>query len=357
MRPSYHARQPGALVARTLAGAWRLSPPAPRFSADDLAEIAPLLLQSGAAALAWRRSKSLAFDHSLQTSELPEAYRLHSIDAAVHEYHVKDVFQLMRAAGVEPLLLKGWAIARLYPETGLRPYGDIDLWVQPEQRTAAETALGSRQGPTYCVDLHTCFYAQFERTVADALARSQLVPLDDASVRTAGAEDHLRFLCLHFLFHGGWRPLWLCDIALAVESRGPDFDWDRCLKGKRRHADWIACAIGLAHELLGADLSGTPVEGRAQNLPRWLAPAVLTEWGRGVGMSHAENLRFSVRRPGPRPGRLVNALREHWRNPLQATVEVGASFDELPRAPLQLAAAFRLVPRLARELRQQVRQS
>jgi len=29
--------------------------------------------------------------------------------------------------GVEPILGKGWAIARLYPERGMRPYGDIDL--------------------------------------------------------------------------------------------------------------------------------------------------------------------------------------------------------------------------------------
>lgn len=354
MRPGY-VGQPGALVARALAGAWRLSPPASQFSADDLAEIAPLLLRSGAAALAWRRSKSLAFEHSSRLSELPEAYRLHSIDAAVHEHHVKDAFLRMRASSAEPLLLKGWAIARLYPESGLRPYGDIDLWLPPEQRTAAETALSSRKGLTYCVDLHTAFYPQFERTIEDVLAYSQLVPLDGVSVRTASAEDHLRFLCLHFLFHGGWRPLWLCDIALAVETRAGDFDWDRCLKGKRRHADWIACTIGLAHELLGAEVTGTPVEKRAQNLPRWLVPAVLKQWSVGCGMSHAEKLSFSAPRALLRPGRLVNALREHWRNPLQATVEVGASFGELPRAPLQLAAAFRLGPGLASELGQRGR--
>lgn len=350
-----HARRSGALVARTLAGAWRQSPPAPRFSADDLAEIAPLLLRSGAAALAWRRSAPPIFEDSPQISELREAYRLHSIEAAVHEHHIKDVFQRMRAAGAEPLLLKGWAIARLYTETGLRPYGDIDLWFAKEQRAVAETALRSRHGYFYCVDLHTSFYSQFERTIGDVFAHSQLVPLDDVSVRTACAEDHLRFLCLHFLFHGGWRPLWLCDIALAVESRGPDFDWDRCLTGKRRHADWIASAIGLAHELLGADVSGTPFERRAQNLPRWLTPAVLEQWGMGTGMSNAETLSFSVPRAILRPGRLVNALREHWRNPLQATVEVGASFGELPRAPLQLGAAVRLVPKLARELGQRGR--
>ena len=46
-------------------------------------------------------------------------------------------------------------------------------------------------------------------------------------------EDQLRQLCLHLLRHGACRPLWLCDVAVMLESLPGDFDWDRCLGGDR----------------------------------------------------------------------------------------------------------------------------
>ncbi len=49
--------------------------------------------------------------------------------------------------------------------------------------------------------------------------RSQLVNLDGVDVRVPGLEDHLGILCLHLLHHGAFRPLWLCDIAAALETR------------------------------------------------------------------------------------------------------------------------------------------
>jgi hypothetical protein len=50
------------------------------------------------------------------------------------------------------------------------------------------------------------------------------VELNGAKIRILGAEDHLRLLCLHLLKHGAWRPLWLCDVAAALESRPSSFD-------------------------------------------------------------------------------------------------------------------------------------
>src|SRR6185369_7577148 len=110
-------------------------------------------------------------------------------------------------------------------------------------------------------------------------------------------------------------PLWLCDIALCVEAAEAKFDWSRCLDGNRKHSEWIGCVIKLARQLLGADLSGTPFAGRDEEPPRWLTSAVLTQWGKGSGMSHAENLAFSIPRRLRKPRALLDALREHWRNP------------------------------------------
>ena len=48
----------GCLVARTMAGAWRQAPEPLTISDAEVSQIAPLLLATGTAALAWRRIES-----------------------------------------------------------------------------------------------------------------------------------------------------------------------------------------------------------------------------------------------------------------------------------------------------------
>jgi hypothetical protein len=292
--------------------------------------------------MAWRRIQSCGFTGSETNAYLKEGYRKHTIESAVHEVNIRDVFQRLRAVDIEPILFKGWALARLYPEAGLRPYGDIDLWVSAQDLESLNRALFLNGNPGYCVEPHGSFYPQYARSLEDVMSRSQLVNLDGLQVRIPCDEDHLRFICLHFLFHGGWRPLWLCDIALMVEAADSSFDWDSCLRGNRKHADWIACAIGLAHELLGAEIRGTPVESRAKTLPRWLAAAVLRQWEQSTGMSSAQHLSLSLLQPAA----LARAVREHWRNPIQASVEMNAWFNESPRGPLQFGSALKRIPQV-----------
>src|SRR5215471_15976998 len=117
----------GCLVARLLAGAWRANPEALRILPEEIGLIAPLLLSTGGASLAWRRIESLDMPPVQFILKLQDGYRKHMLEAAVHQIDIKDIFKRMRAAGIEPLLFKGWALARLYPDVGLRPYGDIDL--------------------------------------------------------------------------------------------------------------------------------------------------------------------------------------------------------------------------------------
>lgn len=68
----------------------------------------------------------------------------------------------------------------------------------------------------------------------------ELVNLEGDKIWVLCAEDHLRFLCLHLLKHGAWRPFWLCDVGMALESRSSNFDWDRCFGENKRRAEWIA---------------------------------------------------------------------------------------------------------------------
>ena len=64
---------------------------------------------------------------------------------------------------------------------------------------------------------------------------SQLVLLGKAEIRVLGFEDQVRLLCLHMLYHGVFRPVWLCDLGMTLESLPSDFDWDYFLSGKDRY--------------------------------------------------------------------------------------------------------------------------
>src|SRR3972149_7047855 len=142
------------LVARTLIGAWRSSPLPLRIAREALDEVTPLLLGSGAGALGWWRVRDSDLRSAAAAFELQQAYRLFTLHAALHEREITQVFTFLRSAGVEPILVKGWAAARVYPEPGLRPYGDIDLCVRPEDYLTAQEVLGTPEGRQFWVDLH-----------------------------------------------------------------------------------------------------------------------------------------------------------------------------------------------------------
>ena len=153
-----------------------------------------------------------------------------------------------------------------------------------------------------------------------------------------GPEDHLRLLCLHFLREGALRPLWLCDIAVALNALPPDFDWGYFLSGDERRTDWAASAIGLAHQLLGANVDGLPVEARAKNLPHWLVPVVLQQWGTGkVTKGRRTPMAIHLRHPSG----VLQSLRERWPNAIEATVGMKGPFNNWPRLPYQLGDCVR----------------
>src|SRR5207245_3666404 len=103
------------LIAEALAGSWRKFVPPPGISATELSEVTPLLVKSGAGALAWWRIRDCELAASVVGVQLQNTYRLHSLQAAVHRRNIKMVFTLLRARGIEPVLVKGWNTARLYP--------------------------------------------------------------------------------------------------------------------------------------------------------------------------------------------------------------------------------------------------
>lgn len=348
-------QSPGKLVAHLLYGSWRQLPPELKTTNEDLTAVTPQLLGSGSSGLVSRRINQTELQTSPAAFELKQAYRLQSLHAGLHEIEIEQVIKLLHASQIDPVLLKGRAVADLYLERALRPYGDIDLCFRKQQYPLALAALDTPAGRAFNVDPHEELEPLYGLIFDELFASSQIRKVGKVAVRVPCAEHHLRILCIHFLKHGGWRPLHLCDVAAALESRSDEFDWDRCLGKDKLITDWVSCTIGLAHRLLGARIENTPVTPRALQLPRWLVPAVLKQWENPYPQANeaTELMTTHLRR---RSG-VIRAMGKRWPNPIRATVYFRAPFNELPRLPFQLSSyvsqAARFLTRLPKALRQQ----
>lgn len=337
-------------MAAVLSRAWRNPCPDLDIPDDQLVRSLPLLISRGAGAVAWWRIRQSA-RRSVRRSyrKLHAVYRNYALEAVIHEMETVKLFRRMRAFNVEPILLKGWAAARAYPEPGLRPCGDIDLWVAPDQHIKAEAALATREPSPYAADLHHDIIERFsESSFEQIYGRSQTISVRGIEIRIPSPEDHLRILCLHMLKHGVSRPFWLMDIAVALESRPASFDWDLCLGRDKRHRQWILCAIALVSRLLGAIAAETPADEIARELPGRLCNRVLKQWKarpQSVPSKFVDELRsLGWNRE------ILKAIRLRWPNPLQATIDEGGSLDAVSTLPYQLRNCIRRGAKLARSV-------
>jgi hypothetical protein len=311
-------------------------PPPLALSDGELHEVEPVLLGAGAGGLGWGRIRGGGLESTPAGAAFHQAYRHQALAYLLRQTRIAEVMQHLRGAGIEPIMGKGWAVASQYPEPGLRPCGDIDLYVGREDYAAAALALRGEVGEL--VDLHCGFAELDDRPEAELRARSRAVPVGPGTVRIFGPEDHLRLIALHALRHGLLRPLWLCDVAVALESAGERFDWEYFAGGRPRRADWALVALEAAREILGARREGIAAARCPARLPSWLVPAVLQEWGaarppHGARVPVADLLR--------QPGALYRALRLRWPNAIEATIGLGRSFNELPRLPFQIGECVR----------------
>jgi hypothetical protein len=325
----------GQLVANALRGAWRASPAA-KLAAADFETIVPLLYDSGAAGLGWWLIRESDLNNSPSGELLHQAFRLLTLQAAIHQTKIQKVFGCFREANIEPILIKGWSVARRYPQPGLRPYGDIDLLIRPEDFSIATSVVSSQALRDCRIDLHPGAFELSDRSIAELFARSKLVACDEVQVRVPGDEDHLALLAIHLLRHAAWRPLWLCDLGLMIESAATDFAWDVCLGADKRRANWILSAIGLARELLGASLSNEQIAARAVP-PAWLIESVLDNWERPFTVQHEPHNHLApIRSYIKRPRGVLADLKRRWPNPILATISVNGVFGERPRVRYQI---------------------
>lgn len=311
------------------------------LSLAEVERLAPLLMATGAGALGWWRVHDSEIQSCGAAEELHQAYRFYTLESILKQSKIERVFAVLRSAGIEAILIKGWAAARYYPEQGLRPYGDIDVSVRQHDYDSAERALAILDPLKFRLDLHSGFAKFGLRRDDDLFAHSELVRLGETEVRILCAEDHVRVVSYHLMREGAWRPLWLVDVAAALECNPPDFDWNYCLSD-RRQARSVVSAIGLAHLLLGAKVDHIPEARRFITAPSWLIPTVLKEWGSTMPAMQQRQAAPMLSHLHSQ-GDVLNGLQHRWPNPIEASTTMNGPFNEFPRFPFQVGnSLFRL---------------
>jgi len=204
--------------------------------------------------------------------------------ALIHTGEMKRLVPYLQANGIETLVFKGPALAQgLYGRIGLRPFLDLDLFVQPRDVAKAWSLLAAEgytleynmsredlpelmkagnhlplHGANHneCVELHWTFFAKTRATFFDsdgAWSRRVPVVIQDVAVKTLAPHDLVHFLCLHGTKHVWSRLAWLADLVWFI-YKYPCFDWDALLaeaheNGTRR---MVLVGLALAHELFGS---------------------------------------------------------------------------------------------------------
>ena len=121
-------------------------------------------------------------------------------------------------------------------------------------------------------------------------------------------------------------------MAALLEARGREFSWDTCLGTNPLTRNWISIVILLAHNLLGADLTGVPSEVKNTKIPDWVAHQVKLSWGQPM-VFYIKRAKFRTLFFHPRQwiGTIAREVKFLWPNPISATMRMGAKFDDKPR--------------------------
>lgn len=273
-------------------------------------------------------------------TEINDEARWNLLQKKTQEIRVVQAFELFRRNGIEPVLIKGYAAARNYPDSETRLSLDIDFAVGAadfEKARQIETPEGIG------IDVHRELRHLDTLPWNDLFENSELTEISGCRVRLLRAEDHLRVLCVHWLTDGGWDKSRLWDIYYAIANRSHDFDWPRFLDVVTpRRRRWLVATVGLAQRYLGLDLTDTPIENEARDLPKWLVRTVEREWAR----ERERPMETTVFEPAMFVKQFVRRLSP---NPIRATVEAEGDFDAKTRVFYQIGNFLsRIMPTLRR---------
>jgi len=264
-------------------------------------KLAALELQASVPAPAWQAMEAAATQIAF--------------DAMLHLRETEGMAAALGQAGIQPLLLKGQALADLlYDDPLIRPASDIDLLIWRDEVTAAQEALAaigyappsrgwlSRQlahgyhislereawpGRAVLLELHWDLGGRglFGYDLAAWRSRSQTFALDGVAspVQRFSPEDQLLHLALHMRKHRYVGLRWLVDVAELLRRFQATLDWGY-VTGAARQAGLtvlLHTSLTLAQRLLTAPVPPAvlarlePAAWRRQLLQSLLSQAVL----------------------------------------------------------------------------------
>ena len=266
--------------------------------------------------------------------DIDDKERLSILEKAIEEEKIERIFREFDKNKINCILIKGWAIWRFYPFAATRLSLDVDICVDHSDFEKAEILKEQFARQRISIDLHKgarhLDQFPFERLFANSVE----VELKQTKIRVLCEEDHLRVVCVHWLNDGGEKFERLRDIYYLVENRSSDFDWDKCLNTVSEiRRQWVISTIALAHRYLKLNVDDLPIADEIKNpksLPEWLIKSVEREWN------------------NPTPLISLNLCLNDWQkllrqikkrippNPIQASIETEAPFDDSWRLPYQI---------------------
>lgn len=235
------------------------------------------------------------------------------------EADLRTLLQAFAQAGIQPLLLKGTALAySLYPEPWLRPRCDTDLLVaEAEREKAAALLQGMRYAPLleenmdyvsaqksysktgpgirFNYDLHwqiSNTNRQFSRSFADEHLIAAAVPVSALGehARTLSKIDSLLYACFHragHFSHSGDRLIWLHDIHLLCQSLTDEEAETFCAKARRLEITALcADAIAVTKSWFNTELSARLAALTQEKTDKETFASLLKPGGRQVGIKH-----------------------------------------------------------------------
>ncbi len=266
-------------------------------------------------------------------SENDEKWKV--LQVKLQEHNACKAFRAFWGAGFEPILIKGYAAARNYPNGVGRASVDVDLCFAPEEFDPAKEFVAANPVKGVLIDFHEGFRHLDSLSWEALFSRSEIIDLEEGKIRVLSAEDHLRVLCTHWLTDGGENQERLWDIYYSVENRGEAFDWDKCINVvSENRQDWVIYTIGLAHHFLDLDISGLPFEDKAKKVPSWLKYEVKKHWDIGVPIAPL-NTTFNDRE------QFWKQLKKRFPpNPIFSTISMEGKLDAKTRLHYQVGNFF-----------------
>ena len=117
------AEETGAILARLHWQCWREDPPPVEVTDAEFIRVMPQVIRSGSVGLVWPRLRERFDPAGAVALAMEAAFQAQVAHNARVEREIAQVVTRLREHGIEPVLIKGLAVARLYPPGLVRPSG------------------------------------------------------------------------------------------------------------------------------------------------------------------------------------------------------------------------------------------